>query len=654
MERTSLSSIAAVTLTSTLALGGCGSPADTSSAPGTAASTEALAAAPVTDIDGAGIYQQFCASCHEGGVARSPHREFLNLMAGDVILASLTDGVMRQQAAMLSEAQKIAVTDYLALEIPLGAESRYPPPPRCDTDRMAFDFSQPPMQRGWGGVDPFNSRFSPADHAGLTAEEASRLELSWAFALPNANRARSQPSVAGGAVYLGSQDGTVYALEEQTGCLRWSFRASAEVRTAVSITPWEAGDESARPIGFFGDFQARVYAVDLQSGELLWVTRLDDHANATSTGSPVYHDGRVYAPVSSLEVTAAADPDYACCTFRGSVVALDAATGDILWKGYTIPEPPAEFGVTTVGTTIYGPSGAPVWNAPTLDPERGQLYIGTGQNYSSPADGHSNAIIAFDLETGEQRWIFQALAGDAWNMGCYDYYGGDPGPNCPEENGPDLDFGAGTLLSADGSTVLAGQKSGDVWALDPDTGRVKWFHKLGRGGIQGGIHFGMANDGDVLYVPISDMDDGLTYEHPDRPGLFAVDVASGEVRWHYAYEDRCDGKAYCDPGISAAIYAFPGAVAAGAMDGTLRIHARDTGEVLWQFDALREFTTVSGATASGGSFGGPGPVIVNGALYVNSGYGIYYHLPGNVFLRFAPADADRPEEVTAAAQAAGR
>lgn len=593
----------------------------------------------LASLDGAQIYQQHCASCHEGGVARSPHREFLNMMAADAILGSMTDGLMQQQADMLSQAQKIAVAEHLAAEIPLNGQARYPAPPQCDAQQARFDFAAPPVQRGWGGVDPFNSRHSPADVAGLTAEDAASLELSWAFALPNANRARSQPSVAGGAVYIGSQDGTVYALEEQTGCLRWQFRATAEVRTAMTITPWQPGDDSAQPVGFFGDIFARVYALDLRSGELLWVTRLDDHANATATGSPVYHDGRVYAPVSSLEVTTAADPDYACCTFRGSVVALDASTGAQIWKGYTIPEPPTAVGVTEVDTPIIAPSGAPVWNAPTIDAARGQLYVGTGQNYSSPADGHSDAIIAFDLETGAHRWVFQALAGDAWNMGCYNYYGGDPGPNCPKEEGPDLDFGAGTLMSADGALVLAGQKSGDVWALDPDSGRVQWFRKLGRGGIQGGVHFGMSADDDLLYVPISDMDDGLTYEEPDRPGIYAVDIASGEVRWFHEYIDRCEGRDYCDPGISAAIYSFPGGVAAGAMDGTLRIHARDSGEVLWAFDALREFDTVSGATARGGSFGGPGPVIVNGALYVNSGYGIYYHLTGNVFMRFAPAGA---------------
>ncbi len=632
----------------TLALAGC----DRGDAPGThddatpavesgvaANGAEALRAADGRP-DGEAVYAQYCATCHEGGVARAPHRTFLNMMAGDAILASMTDGLMQQQAEMLSREQKVAVSEFLAAEIPLEGTARYPDPPRCEGTQARFDFAQPPVQRGWAGVDPYNSRYQPADTAGITAADATRLEVDWAFALPHANRARSHPNTAGGAVYIGSQDGTVYALDEQTGCERWRFRASAEVRTAIGITPWDAGDEDARPIAFFGDIFARVYALDLLSGEKLWVTKLDDHANATSTGSPVYHDGRIYAPVSSLEVTSAADPYYPCCSFRGSVVALDATTGEQVWKGYTIPEPPTEVDRTELGTPILAPSGAPSWNAPTIDAARGQLYVGTGQNYSSPAEDHSNAIIAFDLETGEQRWHFQALAGDAWNMACYDYYGGDPNPNCPEEDGPDLDFGANTVLAADGEILLGGQKSGDVWALDPDTGELLWNRKLGRGGIQGGIHFGMALAGDRLFVPMSDFDDGLDHEEPPRPGLFALDVRSGEVLWERIYEDRCDGRDYCDPGISAAIWAIDGGVVTGAMDGWLRIHDADTGEVLWEYDAARDFDTVSGARVHGGSFGGPGPVVVNGALYVNSGYGIYYHMPGNVFLRFVPRDGD--------------
>jgi polyvinyl alcohol dehydrogenase (cytochrome) len=442
-------------------------------------------------------------------------------------------------------------------------------------------------------------------------------------------------------VFIGSQNGAVYALDRETGCVRWMYRASAEVRTPVIVAGTEPGSPAARPLAYFADLIARVYAVDATTGELAWVAKVDDHPNATVTGAPVLHDGRLYVPVSSLEVTSAADPKYPCCSFRGSVIALDAASGKTAWKAWTIDETPREVGRTTAGTAVLAPSGAPVWNSPTIDRRRGLLYVGTGENYSSPANDRSDALLALELATGKLLWHRQMTGGDAWNVACMILNN----PNCPAENGPDVDFGASTIIARDGNgrdLLLAGQKSGDVYALDlAQQGEPVWRNKVGRGGIQGGVHFGMAADGQRLFVPISDMRDehveGKTYEEEARPGLYALDLTTGKLLWSQPADEVCAGREFCDSGISAAITVMPGMVLAGHMDGRLRAYDSATGRVLWQYDTTREVKTTDGGTARGGSFGGgAGPAVRDGMLFAASGYGIYFHMPGNVLFAFGP------------------
>jgi len=394
---------------------------------------------------------------------------------------------------------------------------------------------------------------------------------------------------------------------------------------------------------YFGDLVGYVYAVDARTGELLWRDRPDSHPSLTITAAPTLHDGALYVPLSSLEVTAAADPAYACCSFRGAVVRYDAATGERRWKSYTIPQPAVPAGQTTAGTPILAPSGAPVWNTPAIDAKRGRLYVGTGENYSSPAEEHSDAIIAMELSSGDIAWVQQMTQGDAWNIACEM----DNDANCPEEDGPDYDFGAATILATSNTgqdLLLAGQKSGQVHALDPDrNGRIVWQRQLGRGGIQGGVHFGLAAHGDALYVPMSDFDGGARWSGEAMPGMYRVDMNTGETSWFRRHADRCGDRAHCQPGISAPASAIDGAVVAGAMDGILRAYAADSGEILWQFDTVREFDTLSGVTGRGGSFGGgSGPVLADGMLYVNSGYGIYDHMPGNVLLAFGLAESAEP------------
>jgi polyvinyl alcohol dehydrogenase (cytochrome) len=386
---------------------------------------------------------------------------------------------------------------------------------------------------------------------------------------------------------------------------------------------------------YFGDLVGRAYALDARTGEPVWTRKLDDHPSATITGSPTYHAGRLYVPVSSLE-EAMADPKYPCCTFRGSLVALDARSGKVIWKTYTIDEKPREVGKTAIGTPIFAPSGAAVWNSPTIDTQRGVAYVGTGDNYSGKANGRSDAIVAFDLKTGKIRWSWQGFADDAWNVGCM-----LKNTNCPKGAGPDFDIGSGTMLvrSHSGRELLyAGLKSGDVLALDPDTHRhVLWKQRLGRGSTQGGVQFGMANDGERVYVPIADIGKPVDPDYPGEahPGLYALDAATGKPLWSRPAANHCDGEQFCDPGILAAITAIPGVVFAGHMDGALRAYNASSGETIWEYDTRTPVTTRSGVVAHGGSMGGGGPVVHGGMLYAASGYGVYFHLPGNVLYAFS-------------------
>jgi polyvinyl alcohol dehydrogenase (cytochrome) len=587
-------------------------------------------------------YQAYCASCHDQVMYKAPSRFFVSMMGAQNILNSMNDGMMSEQASELSAQDRRAVAEYLAgHSIDDLAESKQVP--LCDATH-GFDFSKPPISTGWG-VDPGNSRFQSRQAAGLDASEVPDLEVNWAFAYPNAFKARSEPVSGGGAIYFGSQDGTVRALDAKTGCLRWEFHASAEVRTAIVISPWSADNADADPTLYFGDLLARAYAISARTGELRWVSRVDDHRDATITGTPTLVGNRLFVPVSSLEVVAALDPAYSCCTFRGSLVALDAGTGEQIWKSYSIDDEPADAGKTSAGTTILAPSGAPIWNSPAADLKRGRVYAGTGENYSSPADGNSDAIIAFDMETGAKLWVSQQTSGDAWNTGCLIEFTTDDA-NCPEENGPDYDFGASPILLklADGrDIVVGGQKSGAVMAIDPDSGETLWKTQVGRGGVQGGVHFGMAAQGSRIYVPINDMaypEDITRYKFktPAKPGLYALNAESGEFLWSSPAPDVCADMPDCDPGISHAITAIPGAVIAGHMDGRLRIYSSESGDVLWELNSLQDFDTVSGAKAHGGSFSGPGAIVADGMIYVNSGYGIYNHMAGNLLLAIGPKE----------------
>jgi polyvinyl alcohol dehydrogenase (cytochrome) len=585
-------------------------------------------------LPGAAIYHQRCQLCHEGQVPKAPSRTFIEMMTPEAIHRALSVGIMQQQAAGLSDADKRHVAEYLS-GVPFGAPQP-PTAPLCTGAAARFDFARKPDITGWG-FTPENTHFIPGNVADLAVANIPRLKVKWSFAYPASVRARSRPTFAYGALFVGSQNGIVYALDAKTGCIRWTFATTAEVRTPIVVPAANAKLKRA----YFGDLIGRVYAVDAATGKQLWRARADEHPSTTITGAPVYFAGTLYVPVSSLE-EATTDPSYPCCTFRGSVVAFDAATGQRRWQRYAIDETPHASGVTKAGTKIFTPSGAAIWNTPSLDTKRGLLYVGTGNNYTGPANGRSNSVLALDLKTGHIDWAWQVVAGDAWNVGCM--IGLD---SCPADSGPDYDIGSGTLLArlANGDERLfVGLKSGMALALDPARhDRALWTNRVGRGSIQGGIQFGMAFDGERLYVPIADMANAMDNSQkardanagPPRPGLYALDPASGKLLWQSAADDVCEKRAFCDPGILASIAAIPGAVFAGHMDGRIRAYDAASGKVLWQYDTAQELKALGGTIAHGGSIGGGGPIVHDGMVYTNSGYGLYFHMPGNALVAFS-------------------
>lgn len=571
------------------------------------------------------IYEQACKSCHESGESRAPTLDVLRQLSSEAILDSLRNGVMAYVGETLPDGHTEAVSLYLGqgtAELPSLTRRSCPDAPWDDPLRG-------PRWIGWG-ADLENSRYQPPQLAGMTAAGVPRLELQWALGLPDATHARGHPTVAGGRVFVGSRSGRLYALDAKSGCSVWEFAARSEVRTAILVAP---PDQAGRTLLFFGDTKANLYGIDASTGAQLWRTKVDDHPAATLTGSPVLFEGRLYFGVSSIEEFTGAFAKYPCCSFRGSVQAIDASNGERTWKTHTIPEEPAPRRANAAGVVQLGPAGAAIWSAPTIDGKLRRVYVTTGDNYSDPPTDDSDAIIAYDLDSGNRLWSRQFTEGDAYNMACNS---NADGVNCPQADGPDFDFGSSAILVEldNGKRALvAGQKSGMVHAIDPDRdGAILWQSRAGTGGKLGGIQYGSATDGRNVYAAVSD------YRGP-RPksvgGLVAYRLADGREIWNTPSVPCPSDRPQCSPAHSAAVTVIDGVVFSGSLDGHLRAYSTEDGSVLWDFDTVREYDdTVNGVAARGGALNGPGPVVVDGMLYVNSGYGQFGSMPGNVFLAF--------------------
>ncbi|MFV1987784.1 MAG: PQQ-binding-like beta-propeller repeat protein [Gemmatimonadota bacterium] len=585
------------------------------------------------------VYRSSCESCHSGEEsARAPRITSLGAMTPRAILAALTSGRMRRHGEDLSEQERVAVSEWLTGSA--LTETRLPADAFCSTRPTG------PGEvhwSGWGG-GAGETGYRGAAAAGLTGVDLGDLELAWAFAFPDAGQVRSKPAVVGDRIIIGSAYGEVYSLDFETGCVHWIFGADAAVRGGIAIGEGPGGTQTA----FFSDFRTNAYAIDAASGDLLWRTKTGTHADHTNTGTVALHDGRVYVPISTMEVVSALNPTYECCTASGGVVALSADSGDPLWEFWTVGEEPREVGENELGTKIFAPSGAPVWSSPTVDAHRGLLYIGTGENYTHPATSTSDAIIALDMRSGEMRWSFQGTSDDAFNLACTVRPNFD---NCPVDAGPDFDFGMSPILVTrdDGSQILVvGQKSAMVWAFDPDTdGELVWAKKVGKGSALGGVHWGIASDGRRVYVPNADNPfavilDPRTGEHtdpsgaePGGTGVYALDLGAGEIIWQVEPDlSVCGQRTGCQPFFSASATVIDGAVLAGSLDGHMRAFSTEDGSLLWDVDTARWFKTVNGIPGRGGSIDGPGPVVAQGTVLVSSGYDMFSEMPGNLLLAF--------------------
>jgi polyvinyl alcohol dehydrogenase (cytochrome) len=577
------------------------------------------------------LFQKNCASCHDsanGASGRVPQLSVLKTMTPAAIQRTLDGGVMKTQASLLSADERLKLATFLGTAV---TAQRNPEelPNRCGG-------AAPSEGAGWaswgGGLN--NTRFQNASDAGIEAKDLPRLKLKWAFAFSDTSTMRSQPAVWRGRVFAGGQDGSVYALDAVRGCTYWSATVQSQVRSGITV-----GEIGPDAFLFFGDSAGYVYALNAATGKQVWKTPPDEHPASTVTSTPVFYQGRLYVGSASREEALAISPTYPCCSFRGSEVAMDAATGKIVWKRYMIPEAAKQRGKR------WGPSGVGVWTAATLDPPRDTMYVTTGDNYSNPSTPLSDSLVALKMSTGEILWSKQFTAKDAWNSSCPL----EGKVNCPQGEGPDFDFAASAAMVplANGKrALLLGQKSAIIYAVDPDRkGQILWQARIGEGGTVGGIEWGPATDGRNVYVALSDIrvqvsrkqggnDRSYDLDPNKGGGIFAFRIDNGERIWQTP-PPGCGDRRPCSPAQSAAISAIPGAVFSGSEDGHLRAYSTDNGKIVWDYDSAQEYQAVNGVPGRGGAIDVAGPVFAGGMMFTVSGYPARGSLPGNVLLAFA-------------------
>lgn len=594
-----------------------------------------LSAAP----SGEEVYKARCAACHDQTSERIPPRGILQTLSSARILRTLDFGVMMSIAYPLKRDEREAVANYLGIaggQLVTSANT-------CAAQKHPMTGASAGNWNGWSAADN-NTRYVSGEKAGVGIGQLSKLKLKWAFGFPGDIVAFGAPTIFNGTVFTGSASGVIYALDAETGCTHWTYEANGAVRSAIVVVP-----SGARTALIFSDQIGWAYALDARTGRQIWRTSVAVHEATRLTGSPVEHDGVVYIPVASWEESRSVDAHYACCTFRGNLTALRVSDGSVVWRSFMV-DPPVKTGITKMGTATYGPSGAGIWSTPTIDAKRGVLYVTTGDNYSHPTTKTSDAVVALEMKTGKIMWARQVLPGDVYNSGCYDR----SAANCPQDSGPDYDFGSSALLvrTPEGKEMLlAGQKSGMVFALDPaDQGKILWQKRVGKGGMNGGVQWGMASDGQKVYAATGDsmkvpggsgaasLLGNANYDPAAGGGLTALRLTDGSQAWFAPPQACAPPKPGCSPAQEAAVTMIPGVVFSGSLDGHMRAYDSENGKVLWDFDTAREFTTVNRVAAKGGSLDGAGPVISGGMIFINSGYPRFGGMPGNVLLAFGIGD----------------
>jgi polyvinyl alcohol dehydrogenase (cytochrome) len=595
-------------------------------------------------------FERRCATCHDnpGPESRAPSREALRRFTPEQVLAALTTGSMASRARDISDEQKRTMAELVTGKPFGGAAPRAASAMknRCAAPLTLKNPWTEPRWNGWSPDPQTQWRFQPAAAARMTAEQVPHLKLKWAFAMPGAGAAAwSQPTVVGGAVFMSSDNGFVYALDAETGCVHWSYEAQGQVRSGVTIGDAK-GTPGVRYAAYFGDYRGNVYAVNAETGAQSWVKRVDSHEGAKITSALVIDPtgDRLLVPVASWEEIPAPEITYQCCTFQGSLVALDLKTGRQIWKTYTYPERPQPLRKNSAGTQLWGPAGAAIWNPPTIDVRRRIIYVGTGNPYIvAPHATADDAIMAFDLQTGKRLWWTHMGPDDPHPGGC----GRTPEErriNCPGYiNGRDDDASGAPVLATlpDGRTiVIEGQESGRITAIDPDKrGDVLWVAQAGDELAASNNGFGGAFDGELYFKPLP---------FADQTGaLAAIRATTGERVWYTtvprpagcpelpAGRGSSDAQAQgCHSGNWAGATAIPGAVFTGSRDGILRAYSSRDGKIIWEYRTNREYETVNGVAGKGGGIGGPGPTIVGGMLFTGSGYDILFGATGNVLLAF--------------------
>ena len=582
---------------------------------------------PANEVaEGSALYDQHCAECHEHPAGRIPARSFISMLrTPESIINTLSKGVMRPMAKSFDAGQIHNIAVFLT-----GREPGTDPQPdihanMCKDDGGPIDLGQPSWN-GWAN-DVQNTRYQP--NPGLKAEDVPKLKVKWAFAYPGI--AYGQPVMVSGRVFIETREGQVFSLDAKTGCTHWAYDLGTAVRTAISIGALPSGAK-AKFAAFFGDEKGILHAVDAMTGTPLWATPIETHPLARITGAPKLFDGRLYVPTSSMEEVSGATPTYQCCTFRGSISAIDAATGKVLWKTYAIKDMPKKTRINPAGVQMFGPAGVAIWNSPTIDAKRHLLYVGTGDSYTEVSVDSSDAVMALDLATGQRKWINQVKKDDNWLVGCPEQTAG----NCPKNSGPDYDFGASAILDTlpDGKQIiLAGSKGSIAYGFDPAAGgKMLWQRKLAGGSSTGGIEWGPATDGATMYIAIGDANAKPPNE---EGGVFALNAATGEVIWHTpAPAPVCSwGTVNCAKAQPSGVTAIPGLIFAGSWDGHIRGYGAKDGAILWDFDTAQSWDGVNGTKVKGGAMDMGGQVIAGGMLLVNSGVTPIQH-PGNALLAF--------------------